>query len=151
MFGTVGGLSAGKGQNLVHSRLTYCTMSNSTPCSCNLFIFHSLLVLGTQIKICIMSIYFQKGDTKDNFFYIFEQVWFRCGINHHNPEGSYWEEVSVPGEVVQISSGPGDLVWAVLWEGHLLVREGISRDCLRGERSGAVHSLLPSYHFFLPK
>lgn len=81
------------------------------------------------------------------FFFTFEQVWFRCGINNHNPEGSYWEEVSVPGEVVQISCGPGDLVWAVLWEGHLLVREGIGRDCLRGERSGAVHSLLPSYHF----
>lgn len=73
MFGTVGGLSAGKGQNLVHSRLTYYTMSNSTPCSCNLFIFHSLLVLGTQIKI--MSIYFQKGDPKDNFF-----LYIRAGV-----------------------------------------------------------------------
>lgn len=66
---------------------------------------------------------------------IFEQVWFRSCINHHNPEGSFWEEVSVPGEVVQISCGPGDLVWAVQWEGHLLVREGIGRDCLHGECS----------------
>ncbi|KAK9965460.1 hypothetical protein ABG768_004551 [Culter alburnus] len=71
------------------------------------------------------------------------KVWFRCGINHHNPEGSYWEEVSVPGEVVQISSGPGDLVWAVLWEGHLLVREGISRDCLRGSSWVTVESPSP--------
>ncbi|KAI2658557.1 Tectonin beta-propeller repeat-containing protein 1 [Labeo rohita] len=56
------------------------------------------------------------------------KVWFRCGINHHNPEGSVWEEVPVPGEVVQISCGPGDLVWAVLWEGHLLVwfRRGVN-------------------------
>lgn len=61
------------------------------------------------------------------------QVWFRSGIHHHNPEGSDWEEVPVPGEVVQISCGPGDLVWAVLWEGHLLVREGIGRDCIKGE------------------
>ncbi|CAM4709161.1 unnamed protein product [Leuciscus chuanchicus] len=77
------------------------------------------------------------------------KVWFRCDINHHNPEGSFWEEVPVPGEVVQISCGPGDLVWAVLWEGNLMVREGIGRDCLNGSswvtveppspEAGAVH------------
>lgn len=60
------------------------------------------------------------------------QVWFRVGIYHHNPEGSMWEEVSVPGEVLQISCGPGDLVWAVLWEGQLIVRQGITRDCSKG-------------------
>uniref|UniRef100_A0A671MZE4 Tectonin beta-propeller repeat-containing protein 1 n=1 Tax=Sinocyclocheilus anshuiensis TaxID=1608454 RepID=A0A671MZE4_9TELE len=68
------------------------------------------------------------------------KVWFRCGINHHNPEGSVWEEVPVPGEVVQISCGPGDLVWAVLWEGDLLVREGIGRDCLKGSSWVMVES-----------
>ncbi|KAF4106692.1 tectonin beta-propeller repeat-containing protein 1 [Onychostoma macrolepis] len=71
------------------------------------------------------------------------KVWFRCGINHHNPEGSSWEEVPVPGEVVQISCGPGDLVWAVLWEGHLLVREGIGRDCLKGSSWVMVESPSP--------
>ncbi|RVE59393.1 hypothetical protein OJAV_G00188080 [Oryzias javanicus] len=60
------------------------------------------------------------------------KVWFREGICHHNPEGSSWEEVPLPGEVVQISCGPGDLVWAVLWEGKLIVREGITRDCPKG-------------------
>uniref|UniRef100_H3D5S4 Tectonin beta-propeller repeat-containing protein 1 n=1 Tax=Tetraodon nigroviridis TaxID=99883 RepID=H3D5S4_TETNG len=60
------------------------------------------------------------------------KVWFREGICFNNPEGSSWEEVPVPGEVVQISSGPGDLVWAVLWEGQFIVREGIGRDCPRG-------------------
>lgn len=60
------------------------------------------------------------------------QVWFREGIDHHNPEGSSWEEMTLPGEVVQISCGPGDLVWAVLWEGQLIVREGVSRDCPKG-------------------
>lgn len=60
------------------------------------------------------------------------QVWFREGICFDNPEGSSWEEVPLPGEVVQISSGPGDLVWAVLWEGQCIVREGISRDCPKG-------------------
>uniref|UniRef100_A0A671R3A9 Tectonin beta-propeller repeat containing 1a n=1 Tax=Sinocyclocheilus anshuiensis TaxID=1608454 RepID=A0A671R3A9_9TELE len=71
------------------------------------------------------------------------KVWFRCGINHHSPEGSVWEEVPVPGEVVQISCGPGDLVWAVLWEGHLLVREGIGRDCLKGSSWVTVESPSP--------
>lgn len=60
------------------------------------------------------------------------QVWFREGIYHHNPEGSMWEEVSSPGEVLQISCGPRDLVWAVLWEGQLIVRQGITRDCTKG-------------------
>lgn len=60
-------------------------------------------------------------------------MWFREGIHHHSPEGDGWEEVSLPGEVVQISCGPGDLVWAVLWEGQLIVREGITRDCPQGD------------------
>ncbi|KAJ3608001.1 hypothetical protein NHX12_025052 [Muraenolepis orangiensis] len=68
------------------------------------------------------------------------KVWYREGIQHHNPEGTSWTEVSVPGEVVQISCGPGDLVWAVLWEGQLVVRDGISRDCPSGASWTAVDS-----------
>ncbi|XP_068610412.1 tectonin beta-propeller repeat-containing protein 1 [Brachionichthys hirsutus] len=68
------------------------------------------------------------------------KVWFREGIHHHNPEGSSWEEVPLPGEVVQISCGPGDLVWAVLWEGELIVREGIGRDCPKGTSWAVVES-----------
>uniref|UniRef100_A0A668A898 Tectonin beta-propeller repeat-containing protein 1 n=1 Tax=Myripristis murdjan TaxID=586833 RepID=A0A668A898_9TELE len=71
------------------------------------------------------------------------KVWFRDGIYHHNPEGSNWEEMSVPGEVVQISCGPGDLVWAVLWEGQLIVREGIGRDCPQGTSWVVVDSPSP--------
>ncbi|XP_037546678.1 tectonin beta-propeller repeat-containing protein 1 isoform X1 [Nematolebias whitei] len=71
------------------------------------------------------------------------KVRFREGISHHNPEGSSWEEVSLPGEVVQISCGPGDLVWAVLWEGQLIVREGISRDCPQGSSWVVVESPNP--------
>ena len=63
------------------------------------------------------------------------QVWFREGIYHQNPEGSLWVEVPLPGEVVQVSCGPGDLVWAVLWEGQLIVREGIGRDCPKGTQA----------------
>ncbi|KAL0983927.1 hypothetical protein UPYG_G00134850 [Umbra pygmaea] len=72
------------------------------------------------------------------------KVWFREGIQHHDPEGSSWEEVSVPGEVVQISCGPLDLVWAVLWEGQLIVREGVTRDCPQGSTWVVVDS--PSPH-----
>uniref|UniRef100_A0A8C4ZZN1 Tectonin beta-propeller repeat-containing protein 1 n=1 Tax=Gadus morhua TaxID=8049 RepID=A0A8C4ZZN1_GADMO len=68
------------------------------------------------------------------------KVWYREGIQHHNPEGSSWTEVPVPGEVVQISCGPGELVWAVLWEGQLVVREGIGRDCPSGTAWTVVDS-----------
>ncbi|XP_044034738.1 tectonin beta-propeller repeat-containing protein 1 isoform X2 [Siniperca chuatsi] len=71
------------------------------------------------------------------------KVWFREGIYHHNPEGSLWEEVPLPGEVVQISCGPRDLVWAVLWEGQLIVREGIGRDCPKGTSWAVVDSPSP--------
>ncbi|KAM8836862.1 tectonin beta-propeller repeat-containing protein 1 isoform 1-T2 [Spinachia spinachia] len=71
------------------------------------------------------------------------KVWFREGIDHHNPEGSAWEEVSLPGEVVQISCGPGDLIWAVLWEGQLIVREGVGRDCPKGTSWVVVDSPSP--------
>uniref|UniRef100_A0A6Q2ZQ45 Tectonin beta-propeller repeat-containing protein 1 n=1 Tax=Esox lucius TaxID=8010 RepID=A0A6Q2ZQ45_ESOLU len=71
------------------------------------------------------------------------KVWFRGGIHHHTPEGMSWEEVSLPGEVVQISCGPGDLVWAVLWEGQLIVREGITRDCPQGSSWVVVDSPNP--------
>ncbi|XP_046888436.1 tectonin beta-propeller repeat-containing protein 1 [Hypomesus transpacificus] len=71
------------------------------------------------------------------------KVWFREGIQHHSPEGTSWEEVTLPGEVVQISCGPVDLVWAVLWEGQLLVREGITRDCPQGSSWVVVDSPSP--------
>ncbi|AWP17426.1 putative tectonin beta-propeller repeat-containing protein 1 isoform 2 [Scophthalmus maximus] len=68
------------------------------------------------------------------------KVWFREGIDHHSPEGSLWEEVPLPGEVVQLSCGPGDVVWAVLWEGQLIVREGIGRDSPKGTSWAVVES-----------
>lgn len=71
------------------------------------------------------------------------KVWFREGIYHHSPEGSIWDEVALPGEVVQISCGPVDLVWAVLWEGQFIVREGIGRDCPKGTSWTMVDSPSP--------
>lgn len=63
------------------------------------------------------------------------QVWFREGIHPRVPEGTSWEEVEVPKEVAQISAGPGDLLWALLWDGNLLVRTGLSLDSPTGELS----------------
>ncbi|XP_061120681.1 tectonin beta-propeller repeat-containing protein 1 isoform X2 [Syngnathus typhle] len=69
------------------------------------------------------------------------KVWYREGIHHHNPEGSTWQDITLPGEVIQISCGPGDLVWAVLWEGQMIVREGVSRDNPRGTDIRSLFSL----------
>uniref|UniRef100_A0A3Q3VZQ2 Peroxin/Ferlin domain-containing protein n=1 Tax=Mola mola TaxID=94237 RepID=A0A3Q3VZQ2_MOLML len=60
------------------------------------------------------------------------QVWFREGIHPRVPEGSSWEEVEVPREVVQLAAGPSDLLWALLWDGNLLVRTGLSLDSPTG-------------------
>ncbi|KAK2915914.1 hypothetical protein Q8A67_000288 [Cirrhinus molitorella] len=43
--------------------------------------------------------------TKDN------KVWFRRGVNSHNPTGSGW--ISIGGEMVMLSVGPSDQVWGV--------------------------------------
>ena len=61
------------------------------------------------------------------------QVWFREGIHPRVPEGTSWEEVEVPKEVAQLSAGPGDLLWVLLWDGNLLVRTGLSLDSPTGQ------------------
>ncbi len=60
------------------------------------------------------------------------QLWFRTGIRQQNPEGTSWEPIQVPREVMQVSAGPKDLLWVVLWDGQLLARTGISKDCPKG-------------------
>ncbi|KAJ7305878.1 hypothetical protein JRQ81_010244 [Phrynocephalus forsythii] len=60
------------------------------------------------------------------------KVWYREDVCHHNPEGSLWTLIATPGEAVQISCGPYDLVWATLWEGQAIVREGIDRNNPQG-------------------
>lgn len=64
------------------------------------------------------------------------QVWYREDVSHSNPEGSSWSLLDTPGEVVQISCGPHDLLWATLWEGQALVREGINRSNPKGGQPG---------------
>ncbi|XP_061455337.1 tectonin beta-propeller repeat-containing protein 1 isoform X3 [Rhineura floridana] len=60
------------------------------------------------------------------------KVWYRNDVCHHNPEGSSWSFIATPGEAVQISCGPYDLLWATLWEGQAIVREGIDRNSPQG-------------------
>ncbi|XP_027466729.2 tectonin beta-propeller repeat-containing protein 1 isoform X5 [Zalophus californianus] len=60
------------------------------------------------------------------------KVWYREDVSHPNPEGSSWSLVDTPGEAVQISCGPHDLLWVTLWEGQALVREGINRNSPKG-------------------
>ena len=67
------------------------------------------------------------------------QVWFREGIQPLVPEGSCWEEVEVPRELSQLSAGPGDLLWALLWDGQLLVRTGITLDSPTGPQHHHTH------------
>lgn len=59
-------------------------------------------------------------------------MWYRENVCHHNPEGSTWSLISTPGEVAQISCGSYDLLWATLWEGQAIVREGIDRNNPQG-------------------
>jgi len=71
------------------------------------------------------------------------QVWFREGIQPRVPEGVSWEEVEVPKEVAQVSAGPGDLLWALLWDGNLMVRTGLTLDTPTGNtppRSPGPHT-----------
>ncbi|XP_075035775.1 tectonin beta-propeller repeat-containing protein 1 isoform X1 [Mixophyes fleayi] len=60
------------------------------------------------------------------------KVWYRENVCHDNPEGLSWSEMETPSEVIQISCGPYDLLWAALWEGQAIVREGISRNNPKG-------------------
>ncbi|XP_004380917.1 tectonin beta-propeller repeat-containing protein 1 [Trichechus manatus latirostris] len=66
------------------------------------------------------------------------KVWYREDVSYSNPEGSCWSLVDTPGETVQISCGPHDLLWATLWEGQALVREGISRHNPKGSSWSTV-------------
>ncbi|KAL7979240.1 hypothetical protein Chor_015264, partial [Crotalus horridus] len=60
------------------------------------------------------------------------KIWYRNDVTHHNPEGSSWTLIPAPGEAIQISCGPYDLLWATCWEGQAIVREGIDRNNLQG-------------------
>ena len=77
------------------------------------------------------------------------QVWFREGIHPRVPEGSSWEEVEVPREVAQLSAGPSDLLWALLWDGNLLVRTGLSLDSPTGQGL-LLFTLTPQTLFSFP-
>ncbi|XP_037670097.1 tectonin beta-propeller repeat-containing protein 1 isoform X2 [Choloepus didactylus] len=71
------------------------------------------------------------------------KVWYREDVSHPNPEGSSWSLVDTPGEAVQISCGPQDLLWVTLWEGQALVRQGIDRHNPKGSSWSLVEPPSP--------
>ncbi|XP_075421580.1 tectonin beta-propeller repeat-containing protein 1 isoform X4 [Ascaphus truei] len=71
------------------------------------------------------------------------KVWYREDVCHENPEGSSWSEIDTPGEAVQISCGPYDILWASLWEGQAIVREGIGRNNPQGSSWTIVEAPTP--------
>ncbi|XP_058141768.1 LOW QUALITY PROTEIN: tectonin beta-propeller repeat-containing protein 1 [Dasypus novemcinctus] len=71
------------------------------------------------------------------------KVWYREDVSHPNPEGSSWSLVDTPGEVLQISCGPHDLLWVTLWEGQALVRQGIERNNPKGSCWSLVEPPVP--------
>ncbi|XP_033023021.1 tectonin beta-propeller repeat-containing protein 1 [Lacerta agilis] len=71
------------------------------------------------------------------------KVWYREDVCHHNPEGSSWSLITTPGEAVQISCGPYDLLWGTLWEGQAIVREGIDRHNPQGSSWTIVEPPVP--------
>lgn len=71
------------------------------------------------------------------------KLWYRENVCHDNPEGSSWLDIETPSEVIQISCGPYDLLWAALWEGQAIVREGISRNCPKGNSWTIVEAPTP--------
>ncbi|CAJ0937435.1 unnamed protein product, partial [Ranitomeya imitator] len=71
------------------------------------------------------------------------KVWYREDVCHDNPEGSSWSEIETPSEVIQISCGPDDLLWAALWEGQAIVRKGIGRNNPKGTSWEIVEAPTP--------
>lgn len=59
----------------------------------------------------------------------------RSGVNTSSPEGLRWTAISTPSgcEVSQISVGNTGLVWAVLYNGRVIVRSGVTKDSMSGE------------------
>ncbi|OBS60633.1 hypothetical protein A6R68_08261 [Neotoma lepida] len=67
------------------------------------------------------------------------KVWYREDVSHPNPEGSSWSLVDTPGEVVQISCGPHDLVWGISCEDRAVYfRQGVTPSELSGKTWKAI-------------
>ncbi|KAK5615338.1 Tectonin beta-propeller repeat-containing protein 1 [Crenichthys baileyi] len=69
--------------------------------------------------------------TKDN------KVWFRRGVNSHNPCGSGW--ISMVGEMIMIDVGLNDQVWAIGSEDRAVYfRQGVTSSELSGKTWKAI-------------
>nr|XP_023665012.1 tectonin beta-propeller repeat-containing protein 1 isoform X1 [Paramormyrops kingsleyae] len=68
------------------------------------------------------------------------KVWFRRGINSHNPCGSGW--ISMVGEMVMIDVGVNDQVWGISSEDRAVYfRQGVTSSELSGKAWRALTSL----------
>lgn len=58
----------------------------------------------------------------------------REGVTGLCPEGCRWTHVATPldRDVTSVSVGRSGRVWAVTWDGGVLVRTGVTRDCPTG-------------------
>ena len=59
----------------------------------------------------------------------------RTGVSGQSPEGDGWEHVPNPEghDVTSVGVGRSGRVWAVTWEGRILVRLGVSRERATGQ------------------
>uniref|UniRef100_A0A1A8MKF3 Tectonin beta-propeller repeat-containing protein 1 n=1 Tax=Nothobranchius pienaari TaxID=704102 RepID=A0A1A8MKF3_9TELE len=65
------------------------------------------------------------------------KVWFRRGVNSHNPCGSGW--ISMVGEMIMINVGLNDQVWAISCEDRTVCfRQGVTSSELSGKTWKAI-------------
>eukprot|EP00064_Thunnus_orientalis_P003678 superscaffoldBa00000311_g3689 len=65
------------------------------------------------------------------------QVWFRRGVNSHNPCGSGW--ISMVGEMIMINVGLNDQVWGISCEDRAVYfRQGVTSSELSGKTWKAI-------------
>lgn len=77
---------------------------------------------------------------------LFDKAMFRTGVSTIAPEGLRWTAIPTPAgsELIQLSVGPTGLVWAVLYNGRVIARSGVTRDRLSGEAWLSVKPPIPS-------
>lgn len=59
--------------------------------------------------------------------FLFAQVLYRSDVSLIHPEGTDWINVPVPGEQIKsVSCGANKLLWALNYDGEVLIRSGIT-------------------------
>ncbi|GLD57592.1 tectonin beta-propeller repeat-containing protein 1-like protein [Lates japonicus] len=72
------------------------------------------------------------GDFKGTWLADGRKVWFRRGVNSHNPSGSGW--ISMVGEMIMVNVGLNDQVWGISCEDRAVYfRQGVTSSELSGK------------------